>query len=169
MNTCLLTFIAGFLALALMGCHSRLGPDKASCRVVEAAYSGNLEQLIYELSRGCDPRGSTDHVNEPIFAGIVLGKISIVETLLDAGICPSFDWGERGGDLLNNAVQFGHNDIVILLVKRGANVNRSIGHSALFNAIIHGHQEIEAFLKSVGAELNNRDKEALDRHPFLRN
>ena len=87
--------------------------------------------------------------------------------VLDAGIDPDFDWGERGGNLLTNSVQFGHKDIVVLLVERGANVNRSIGRSALFISIVHGHQNIREYLETNDAELNTGDKEFLDRHPFL--
>ncbi len=162
MKICFSIFISVLLTLISAGCHNKAGRENTPCRVVEAAYNGDVELLRYELDRGCDPRGNSDQVNEPIYAGIVFGNLAVVESLLDAGVDPRFDWGERGGDFLTNAVQFGHKEIVELLIERGANINRSIGHSALYRAMIQGNDMIEDFLRSNGAELNSRDKEALD-------
>ena len=154
--------VAGLLSLYFMGCHNTVRFNEDQCQVVEAAYAGDVDLLLHEFDRGCDPRGDSDHVNEPIYAGIFSGNINVVKALLDAGVNPRFDWGESGGDFLTNAVQFGHERIVELLIDRGASVNRSNGHSALYRAIIQGNDTIEEYLRSNGAVLNSRDKDALE-------
>lgn len=152
--------------MVVVGCQIdsvRMNENRDDCRVLDAVYYGDVEALVHELNRGCDPQGESDHVNEPIYTAIVSGRVDIVELLLGAGVDPGFDWGEQGGSLLTNAVQFGHLDIVELLVSSGAGVNREVGHSALYRSIVQGKDEIKEYLESQGAALNDNDKEALKR------
>lgn len=100
--------------------------------------------------------------NEPIFNAIVMGHVHIVELLLNRGVDPNHDWGERGGCLLTNAAQFGHTNVVRLLLEKGAKVNREAGHSALYRAMIYGYEDLAEFLKSRGATLNAADRAALE-------
>lgn len=162
MRTFFVLCVAGLLSLYFMGCHNEMGINKNQCHVVEAAYTGDVDLLVHELDRGCNPKGDSNHVNEPVYAGIFLGNIDVVKVLLDAGVDPQFDWGESGGDLLTNAVQFGHERIVELLINHGASVNRANGHSALYRSIIQGNDTIEKYLRANGAVLNSLDKDTLE-------
>lgn len=131
------------------------------CALIETIYEEDSARLALMLEGGCDPAVG-EFVNEPMYVAIYLGNVDVVRLLLEHGVDPKFDWGERGGNLLTHSAQFGHLEIVKLLIENGADVRRADGHTALYRTIIYGHDEVRNYLESQGAVLNPNDKKALE-------
>ena len=132
--------------------------------LAEAAFLGDLAVVDFLLKNGAKVEGTSTKPHSPIFFAISKDNIKIVKRFLDLGISPNYAWPDRNsGTLLIQAVQFGHFDIVQLLVLRGADVNftGNSDHSPLYRANIYDHFDIFKFLLSKGACLNERDKAAL--------
>ncbi len=83
--------------------------------------------------------------------------------LIRYGLDVNYDWGEKGGTLLTNAVQFGHIEMGRVLCEAGASIYRDprFGRTPLYAAIIYDQKEIEHYLRSGGARFNDRDLDAL--------
>jgi len=132
--------------------------------LAEAASLGDLNVVDYLLKNGAKVEGTTTKPHLPIFFAIFKGNTEIVKRFLDLGISPNYAWPERNsGTLLIQAVQFGHLDVVQLLVQRGADVNftgNSV-YSPLYRSNIYDRYDIFKFLLSKGACLSERDKAAL--------
>jgi ankyrin repeat protein len=131
--------------------------------LAEAAFLGDIDVVEYLLKKGAKAEGTTTPPNSPIYFAIIKDNIAIVKRFLDLGISPNYAWPDRGGTLLTAAVDFGHLDIVELLVKHGADVN-FIGngnYSPLYRSIFSDYFDIFKLLVSKGACLNERDKAAL--------
>lgn len=134
--------------------------------LAEAAYQGDIDVVDYLLRKGAKVEGTNALPNSPIYFAIVKGNIKVVRRFLDLGIPPNYTWpaGDgTGGTLLTVAVDSGHQDIVELLVQRGADVNfRGSGnYGLLYRSIYSDYFDIFKFLLSKGACLNVRDKAAL--------
>ncbi|KAF8166996.1 ankyrin repeat-containing domain protein [Mycena galopus ATCC 62051] len=91
----------------------------------------------------------------PIYAGVFVGILQVVERLLDQGA----DVNEQGGEYgsaLQAACAEGHTQIACLLVERRANMNMKGGRydNALQAASTEGHTEIVRQLVEHGVDLN---------------
>ncbi len=100
----------------------------------------------------------------------ILQSLKVISKSLEGSwilrIPPNYTWpaGDgTGGTLLTVAVDSGHQDIVELLIQRGADVNfRGSGnYGPLYRSIYSDYFDIFKFLLSKGACLNGRDKAAL--------
>lgn len=82
---------------------------------------------------------------------------SRVKILLDLGSPDPRDWTK--GTALGAAVSVGNSEIVVLLLKHGANVDASdmLGRTALFRAVGRGNLEILKLLVDAGAKPDHRD------------
>ena len=132
--------------------------------LAEAVYAGDLGVVNYLLKKGAKVEGTTAKPNSPIFFAIFKDNIEIVKRFLDSNISPNYAWPEHNsGTFLIQAVQFGHLDVVQLLVQCGADVNfiGNSDYSPLYRSIIYDRFEIYKFLLSKGACLKEKDKAAL--------
>ncbi|KAG0643976.1 hypothetical protein HOY80DRAFT_1031491 [Tuber brumale] len=68
----------------------------------------------------------------------------------------------RGGKALVEAARFGHENVVALLLERGANIN-SRGGAALMRAVEKGHMEVIKLLLSKEADVNAHNGWALEK------
>jgi ankyrin repeat protein len=100
--------------------------------------------------------------NEAAYWAITENDIQAMRLLIRHGLDVNYDWGETGGTLLTNAVQFGHIEIVRLLCDAGASTYRDskFGRTPLYAAIIYDQKEIEQYLRGRGARLNEWDLDA---------
>jgi ankyrin repeat protein len=140
--------------------------DGTSTALTAAASSGDIELVRFLLKKGANPAGSAGFPNSPIYFAIAENQTAIVAALLDAGVDQNYAWpGESGGTLLISAVQFGHFDVVKLLVNRGAIVNFTGNgkYSPLYRSIIYDRFSIFCLLLEHCARLNADDMKALDK------
>lgn len=100
--------------------------------------------------------------NSPAYWAIAQGDMEALRLLIRFGLDVNYDWGEGHGNLLTNAVQFGHLEQVQILVESGASVIRDPkrGRSPLYAAVIYDQRVIESYLRGRGAQFNQWDTEA---------
>lgn len=100
-----------------------------------------------------------------ILQAVQNGDIATVIMLLDAGYDPNIPVGDDGDLLLCWAAAYGHNDIVELLLERGADVDavpaHAMGGPALSEAVFEGHFETAKLLAAAGAEVDYEHAAAL--------
>jgi ankyrin repeat protein len=155
-------------AVFVAGCHT---PQKNALDIeveeplARAILMRDYNQAVNLLEAGHPVEGRSDHRNEPAYWAIFGGDEDGLKLLIDHGLDVGYDWGERGGNLLTNAVQFGQMNVVRILIEAGASVTRDpeMGRSPLYSSIIYGHEDIEDYLRSKGAKLNAWDLEAFGR------
>ena len=99
----------------------------------------------------------------PAYWAIAEGDVAALRLLIRFGLDVNYEWGKGAGNLLTNAVQFGHLDQVRLLVESGAFLDRDsrYGRSPLYSAVVYDQEPIEDYLRQRGAQFNDWDKEAL--------
>lgn len=169
MNMKLSILVTIALAVSFYGCHLPAAKSptetKAADQLVEAIQIKDQVRALELIESGHPIEGKADQKNEPAYWAIATNNKDALEALIKHGLELDTDWGIDGGNLLTNAVQFGHMTIVRVLVEAGAPVIRdpTKGRSPLYSSIIYGHKEIEDFLRSKGAKLNDWDMDAFDR------
>jgi ankyrin repeat protein len=114
------------------------------------------------LKRGYPIGGRASFNQAPAYWVIEEGDAEGLRLLIRFGLNVNFDWGKEGGNLLTNAVQFGHIEQVRVLVEAGASLVRDsrYGRSPLYAAVIYGHKDIEHYLRDRGAQFNEWDLDA---------
>jgi ankyrin repeat protein len=73
-------------------------------------------------------------------------------------------WVENNGiTALQAAAQYGHHEVVLLLIKRGADVSRAdaLGRTPMHCASQYGHAGTVALLHTHGADVNAVDEDGL--------
>jgi ankyrin repeat protein len=155
-------------AVSLGGCQSSDNTGTASETrdpLVSAIQKKNQVRILELLEAGYPIEGRTEQKNEPAYWAVVTNNSKALESLIEHGLELDTDWGMHGGNLLTNAVQFGHFDIVRILVESGAPVLRDAENrrSPLYSSVIYEQKEIEHYLRSKGAKLNDWDLEALEQ------
>jgi len=101
--------------------------------------------------------------NSTAYWAIVYDRPEIMKLLIDHGLDVNLDWGASGGNLLSNATQFGHTQVLRVLLDAGALTGRDskLGRTPLYSAIVYRQTEAEALLIKHGAKLNQWDRDAL--------
>lgn len=139
--------------------------DTSFDELVLSCSKGDKKAVNNLINKGVDPVGSGEDINQPIYWAIAQNYPQITLSLLNAGVDPNFDWGEKGGTLLSNACQLGYIDIIKVLLENGASINFSgeNGYSPLYKAIIYKHNVVVTYLLTQGALLNDKDILALNK------
>lgn len=114
------------------------------------------------LAAGYPVSGRAPFRHAPAYWVITEGDVEGLRLLIHFGLDVHYDWGKEGGNLLTNAVQFGHLDLVQLLCESGASVFRDaqLGRSPLYAAVIYKHPSVERYLRDRGARFNDWDNDA---------
>ena len=119
----------------------------------------NIKGFSYLLRKGADPnvQWSTGSSVMELVAG--LDDISYLRIVLASKGNPNLVNFNSGKTPLFQAVKFGVDDSVILLLQHGANINakNSTGRTPIFDAISVGDYEIALLLAKNGADLESRD------------
>ena len=99
-------------------------------------------------------------VHAALRAAAQSGDAAAVQRALNAGAAIDRGDERHGNTPLILAANHGHTDIVRLLIRSGANLNRSNdnGANALIAAVMSGHQAAAQLLIEQGANLNATDK-----------
>ncbi|CAL4898034.1 unnamed protein product [Urochloa decumbens] len=122
-----------------------------------AAAKGHLDvcRFLVECS-GLDVNCTTTDGDTPIAQAALAGKVSVLRLLLDNGGDPAMP-NVMGRAPLHNAAQNGHNEAVILLLSRGADVDPVInerGGTPLHMAAGKGNDQAVKVLLEHGADPN---------------
>ncbi|XP_028332223.1 ankyrin repeat and SOCS box protein 3 isoform X2 [Gouania willdenowi] len=155
------------------GCSMDRRDNRGWTALHEAAAGGSAE-CVREIMRAVWKKGSPSDCREYVsilthegesacFLAAQRGHLSVLRLLLK-GNPPEFDINQLTNDLscpLYAAVDNGHKDVVELLVRKGAELNRTHTHSCwtcLHQAVYKGHSGIVRLLSTVC------DLEAVDEH-----
>jgi ankyrin repeat protein len=95
--------------------------DRGRCGKTAMMYpiqNGHIEMLRWQLSEGFDPNDADDFGETPLAEAVELGSAGCVRVLLDAGANIRY-----GGDLKPVIRRTNSNEIVRLLIERGADLN----------------------------------------------
>jgi ankyrin repeat protein len=123
-----------------------------------AASSGGSPRILYWLLAEHDPNITHEFLGDgttPLMWSALNNEPLTIQLLLDAGaeINRLDQWGSSA---LCNAAHHGANDVIALLLNRGADIN--LGHP-LGSAAINGQLETVKLLLAAGAEINAIEKE----------
>lgn len=132
--------------------------------LVIALLHKNYSSASRLLRRGYPVCGRSVFKHAPAYWAIAEGDLESLRLLIHFGLDVNYEWGKEAGNLLTNAVQFGHLDQVRLLVESGASLFRdpTYGRSPLYSAVIYDQKAIEAYLRAQGAQFNAWDLDAFE-------
>jgi len=95
-------------------------------------------------------------IQEPMVDAARNGDLATVSRLLDRGADVDGESDDQGGTALVGAAAEGHADIVLLLLRRGANPNKATSYFGRSDQtplmVATGHPDIVAILKKAGAK-----------------
>ena len=129
--------LALFLVILMNGCSE---PPRATISIHEAAKTGNVDQLKRHIYWGADVNSVISNDALPI---VITFRDNTIQ--LTNGVAP-----------LHHAVGFGRSEIVQLLLKNGADVNKlsTAGYAPIHIAAINGSTRIAQTLIENGADVN---------------
>nr|CAH7736018.1 unnamed protein product [Callosobruchus chinensis] len=150
-------------ASAATSCITAVANPDTECRLLEAAKSGDLEQVRRLVSahphsvncRDLDGRHST-----PLHFAAGYNRVAVVEFLLGQGA--DVHAKDKGGLVpLHNACSYGHYEVTELLVKHGASVNVADlwKFTPLHEAAAKGKYEIVKLLLKHGADPSKKNRD----------
>lgn len=173
------------MSAAVAGCRGR---DKGVNSLIAAAAAGDEKEVAALLDSGVDPDGLGDRRSGPaLVAACVPGHLGVVKILISHGAdvkkhCPlasaaitnqveiakylldhgaNVNEAEGGGGAplpLQTAASYGSNEMVNLLLDRGADIKaNNVLVMPLHQAACGGHVETVAILLARGADINGRD------------
>jgi len=168
-----LTTISQLVAIGLLGacfgCRSVLETqpkDEAGLDdpLVMALLQKNYSTATQLLKGGYPVGGRSVFKQSPAYWAIAEGDLEALRLLIRFGLDVNYEWRKEGGNLLTNAVQFGHLEQVRLLVDSGASLVRDsrYGRSPLYSAVIYDQKAIETYLRLRGAQFNDWDLDAFE-------
>lgn len=125
----------------------------------KASDAGNTGVVRLLLKSGANPNDYGGEHGNSLSAATFHGHTEIVALLLDAGALPDPPSSANTNSPLSIAAQFGYEDIVKALIRKGANLSNIGGDgttlgSALQAASHGGHKSIVQLLLSEGADVN---------------
>lgn len=121
-----------------------------------AVECGNLDVVKLLVNRGVDIIGP-DRDNTPLRTAIRQNQIETVRFLLDAGACPNESQTPRQYAPLPLAAQCGDDEIVRMLLERGADIHYVLpwGETPLIMAARGGHGAVVRRLVASGADVDD--------------
>ena len=122
-----------------------------------------LLSLIQQKGCQIDQFTADQILTTPLGYACQLGKISLVQILLDNGAQISLGSGSRNSQAIHWASGWGRASIVRLLVSRGASANakRSDEYTPLMGAAYYGHDEVVYWLLYYGADPSSRSADGV--------
>jgi ankyrin repeat protein len=143
--------------------------NKAGESLKDAARDGNLNEVQQLIAMGADVNAVAACNRTAISLAIQMGKIPVINALLDAGANPNLsdetdDGLDANSPLMEAASTFfatNRGEMVRLLIKRGANLNQqdADGRTPLIHALRYSDMDVIETLIKAGADLDIRDKE----------
>jgi ankyrin repeat protein len=143
--------------------------NKAGESLKDAAIDGNLKQVQQLIAMGADVNAVAACNRTAMSLAIQMGKIPVINALLDAGANPNLpdetdDGLDANSPLMEAASTFfatNRGEMVRLLIKRGANLNQqdADGRTPLMHALGYSDMDVIETLIKAGADLDIRDKE----------
>jgi hypothetical protein len=154
--------IIACILLFFCSCGTSVRHEEEGDSLINGILLGDYARMELILRSGYPAMGRTSIQNEPAYWAITQNDSRAMAMLIKYGLDVNFDWGDQGGNLMTNAVQFGNIEIVKLLLASGAKVNRDFknGRSPLYSSVIYSHADIELLLMERGASFNEWDKDA---------
>ena len=164
--------IAKLEALLEQGANVDSRDDKGRTALMAACKAGQLESVRLLISRGADVNARDNEGDSVLTYGVInidedssskndrrSRQVEIVKTLLASGA--DVNAQRSGWTPLLCAVSHGNNDIVAMLLSRGADLNArtDTGMTALARAIYDGRLQVFRMLLEAGADVNSRDGE----------
>jgi ankyrin repeat protein len=127
--------------------------------LIQAAQSGHSEVVRLLLAAGADVNHVTIRGESPLYEASRLGHVESVRLLLQAGANVNKRDYEDGFDALMNASMRKHSQVVLELLKAGADATYSrAGWTALIYAASEGDIESVRALIDAGADVNAKDR-----------
>ena len=135
--------------------------------LMTAALEGNLEIARILLKAGADPNLTSEWGQTPLRNAVVRGHVELVRELLEVGGDPNIEYepasipSEKKNAVfpsmdspLADAAQLGRGEILDLLVRAGADINKvsAAGNTALLAAVLERQFDIARRLLAAGAQ-----------------
>ena len=141
--------------------------------LMDAIYLGDAELVATLLKGNKLPAAADGMVRSPLAAAAGIGRVEIVQQLLDSGADAAEINPRNGMTPLHLAAECNQTNIARLLIRHGAKVNihDRMGWSPLHRACVAGKVAMVAMLVRNNAEVNDPTQsapvEAMGRMPFL--
>lgn len=134
------------------------GHDAVEQQLIQAAGSGDLEQMKALLATSIDVNALDSNGDTALGDAAYYGRVQAVELLLEHGAIVDRRF-RNGWTALMQASSKGHTAIAEVLLGRGADVNakNEIGVTPLFCASGNGHLGAVTVLLAAGADVNATD------------
>ncbi|CZR67992.1 uncharacterized protein PAC_17891 [Phialocephala subalpina] len=118
------------------------------------------------LERGADIEAAGDDGEKPLYIAAATGNFAIARVLLQFNASAESFNVRKQLSALHRAVEQGHEEIVNLLLRHGADVDlqNSNGETALFDAVVKGNSKLATLLLRNGA---NKDIQSKDGRSIL--
>jgi ankyrin repeat protein len=129
--------------------------------LMRAAISGHPGIVRALLDAGADPDVKDCHMYSAVFHALCVGHRECARVLVEACADVNTDFGGRDAPLIW-ASGYGWIDVILLLIQRGAEVNKrsTRGRTALMHAAWNSPDpEVIAILLRAGADANLKDRE----------
>ncbi|VEN57461.1 unnamed protein product [Callosobruchus maculatus] len=150
-------------ASAATSCITAVANPDTECRLLEAAKSGDLEQvrrLVAAHPHSVNCRDLDGRHSTPLHFAAGYNRVAVVEFLLGQGA--DVHAKDKGGLVpLHNACSYGHYEVTELLVKHGASVNVADlwKFTPLHEAAAKGKYEIVKLLLKHGADPSKKNRD----------
>ena len=124
--------------------------------LIQAIQANDLPEVQRQFQAGAELEQRASNGHTPLMLAAGLGRLEILEMLLQKGARPEATDGDHPRPNLKPMVQFGGKSLL---------GDEILGHTALFCAARHGHAPLITRLVQAGADPNRRD--FLDQTPLI--
>ena len=133
---------------------------EAADRFVEALRTGNGKEVLAQIDGGRNPNAYLDDGLSPLMIAAESGRLDMVRILLERDALPDIRSAVEQTTALAVAARHGHENIVALLLKRGAQVKGVdvMSSTPLHYAAREGHLPVVDTLIRMGAPVTLTDK-----------
>jgi len=133
--------------------------DERDLELLEAAGAGDMEKVRDLLSMNTNPSTKDDQERTPLYLAAAQGHGAVAAHLIDHGADIDSGDGTGTGTALHIAAERQNEEMVLLLLKKGAHVNcrNHYNKTALITAVERDHGAVAAHLIDHGADIDSRD------------